>query len=304
MGTPGLCLALCSLGTNRSVISTRAVEGSSEGPWLHPQLQQCALHVGRVRIARRCNPAPCFAFPVEADPKAEEMALTETAQSDESRSDSGVGAAFPSSPPAKLHLDTAATDKPWGSISPPEAPIILSPPQTLSPDVYTLLWRSGRDGGLPINAYFVKYRKVTSLHAALHGGHRLGFVTGQQLLQCWCEWEGERGRHRVRWSRAAVCCGLRAVCSWMAAAGSVLLCLDLRGVGSRVSSVTVSLWLWGIGLQGTLHSASMALKVRSCEPAWMGFAMAALRSEGKLSVSLTHQRDCIPRGNTLHPILD
>eukprot|EP00076_Gallus_gallus_P029486 XP_015153589.1 cell adhesion molecule-related/down-regulated by oncogenes [Gallus gallus] len=96
----------------------------------------------------------------EADPKAEEMALTETAQSDESRSDSGVGAAFPSSPPAKLHLDTAATDKPWGSISPPEAPIILSPPQTLSPDVYTLLWRSGRDGGLPINAYFVKYRKL------------------------------------------------------------------------------------------------------------------------------------------------
>lgn len=90
------------------------------------------------------------------------MALTETAQSDESRRDSGVEAAFPSSAPPKLPLDTAATDKPWGSISPPEAPIILSPPQTLSPDVYTLLWRSGRDGGLPINAYFVKYRKVTA----------------------------------------------------------------------------------------------------------------------------------------------
>uniref|UniRef100_A0A8V0ZUE7 Cell adhesion associated, onco regulated n=1 Tax=Gallus gallus TaxID=9031 RepID=A0A8V0ZUE7_CHICK len=107
----------------------------------------------------------------EADPKAEEMALTETAQSDESRSDSGVGAAFPSSPPAKLHLDTAATDKPWGSISPPEAPIILSPPQTLSPDVYTLLWRSGRDGGLPINAYFVKYRKLDDGVGAAGGWH-------------------------------------------------------------------------------------------------------------------------------------
>ncbi|POI31291.1 hypothetical protein CIB84_004958, partial [Bambusicola thoracicus] len=107
----------------------------------------------------------------EADPKAEEMALTETAQSDESRSDSGVGAALPSSPPAKLRLDTAATDKPWGSISPPEAPIILSPPQTLSPDVYTLLWRSGRDGGLPINAYFVKYRKLDDGVGTAGGWH-------------------------------------------------------------------------------------------------------------------------------------
>ncbi|XP_031455565.1 cell adhesion molecule-related/down-regulated by oncogenes isoform X1 [Phasianus colchicus] len=95
-----------------------------------------------------------------AGPKAEETALTEAAQSDGSRMDSGAEAAFPSSAPPKPPLDTAATDKPWGSISPPEAPIILSPPQTLSPDVYTLLWRSGRDGGLPINAYFVKYRKL------------------------------------------------------------------------------------------------------------------------------------------------
>lgn len=42
----------------------------------------------------------------------------------------------------------------------PEAPIIISPPQTYKPDVYDLEWRAGRDGGSPINAYFVKYRKV------------------------------------------------------------------------------------------------------------------------------------------------
>ncbi len=42
----------------------------------------------------------------------------------------------------------------------PEAPIIISPPQTHKPDVYDLEWRAGRDGGSPINAYFVKYRKV------------------------------------------------------------------------------------------------------------------------------------------------
>lgn len=42
----------------------------------------------------------------------------------------------------------------------PDAPIILSPPQTPTPDTYSLVWRAGKDGGLPINAYFVKYRKV------------------------------------------------------------------------------------------------------------------------------------------------
>lgn len=42
----------------------------------------------------------------------------------------------------------------------PEAPIIISPPQTHKPDMYDLEWRSGRDGGSPIIAYFVKYRKV------------------------------------------------------------------------------------------------------------------------------------------------
>ncbi|KAM5131943.1 cell adhesion molecule-related/down-regulated by oncogenes isoform 2-T4 [Mantella aurantiaca] len=59
--------------------------------------------------------------------------------------------AHPSAPP---------TDKPFNGALLPEAPIILSPPQTTKPDVYFLVWRSGRDGGLPINAYFVRYRKL------------------------------------------------------------------------------------------------------------------------------------------------
>ncbi|KAL0168838.1 hypothetical protein M9458_037060, partial [Cirrhinus mrigala] len=41
----------------------------------------------------------------------------------------------------------------------PEAPIIISPPQTHKPNMYDLEWRAGRDWGIPINAYFVKYRK-------------------------------------------------------------------------------------------------------------------------------------------------
>ncbi|KAM4016487.1 cell adhesion molecule-related/down-regulated by oncogenes isoform 2-T3 [Anomaloglossus baeobatrachus] len=54
----------------------------------------------------------------------------------------------------------APTEKPVNATMLPEAPIILSPPQATKPDMYFLVWRSGRDGGLPINAYFVRYRKL------------------------------------------------------------------------------------------------------------------------------------------------
>ncbi|OXB56010.1 hypothetical protein ASZ78_015474 [Callipepla squamata] len=125
---------------------------------------QCVAQNG-VGFAQSSGRLRVRAAPLGADPKTDGAALTESTQSDESRSGFGVEAAFPSSPPTTPRWDTAATDKAWGSISPPEAPIILSPPQTLQPDAYTLLWRSGRDGGLPINAYFVKYRKVMPLPA-------------------------------------------------------------------------------------------------------------------------------------------
>lgn len=60
----------------------------------------------------------------------------------------------------------------------PEAPIIISPPQTHKPDLYDLEWRAGRDGGSPINAYFVKYRKVRAVVVHMGGVWRswsLGF---------------------------------------------------------------------------------------------------------------------------------
>ncbi|RVE65165.1 hypothetical protein OJAV_G00132810 [Oryzias javanicus] len=62
--------------------------------------------------------------------------------------------------------DDAAIDPPAdrsGDRPTPEAPIIISPPQTHKPDVYDLEWRAGRDGGSAINAYFVKYRKVDEM---------------------------------------------------------------------------------------------------------------------------------------------
>ncbi|XP_068442038.1 cell adhesion molecule-related/down-regulated by oncogenes isoform X2 [Clinocottus analis] len=58
------------------------------------------------------------------------------------------------------------TDKSNGRPT-PEAPIIISPPQTHKPDIYDLEWRAGRDGGSLINAYFVKYRKVDEMGAVV-----------------------------------------------------------------------------------------------------------------------------------------
>lgn len=55
---------------------------------------------------------------------------------------------------------SSPTERRSGDRPTPEAPIIISPPQTHKPDMYDLEWRAGRDGGSPIIAYFVKYRKV------------------------------------------------------------------------------------------------------------------------------------------------
>ncbi|NWY50398.1 CDON protein, partial [Chionis minor] len=109
--------------------------------------------------------------PVGTGPKAEETAPVEVARSRESHGNLGAGAAFPSAPPTGRRSDAAATEKAWNVAVPPEAPIILSPPQTLKPDTYNLVWRSGRDGGLPVNAYFVKYRKLDDGAGAVGSWH-------------------------------------------------------------------------------------------------------------------------------------
>uniref|UniRef100_A0A8D0G5P4 Cell adhesion molecule-related/down-regulated by oncogenes n=1 Tax=Sphenodon punctatus TaxID=8508 RepID=A0A8D0G5P4_SPHPU len=98
--------------------------------------------------------------PFETTTKAEEAAPVEAAQSDEGDGDYDSEMGLSSSPPTKFNLDAVATEKTSNGASSPEAPIILSPPQTLKPDMYALVWRSGKDGGLPINAYFVRYRKL------------------------------------------------------------------------------------------------------------------------------------------------
>nr|XP_020470414.1 cell adhesion molecule-related/down-regulated by oncogenes [Monopterus albus] len=67
-----------------------------------------------------------------------------------------------------------------GDRTTPEAPIIISPPQTHKPDVYDLEWRAGRDVGSPINAYFVKYRKVSWSSAGGAQPAMLTFRTGKE----------------------------------------------------------------------------------------------------------------------------
>lgn len=65
----------------------------------------------------------------------------------------------------------------------PEAPIIISPPQTHKPDVYDLEWRAGRDGGSPINAYFVKYRKVDEMGTVVGSWHTVRVPGSEKTLR-------------------------------------------------------------------------------------------------------------------------
>nr|XP_019943603.1 PREDICTED: cell adhesion molecule-related/down-regulated by oncogenes-like [Paralichthys olivaceus] len=65
----------------------------------------------------------------------------------------------------------------------PEAPIIISPPQTHKPDIYDLEWRAGRDGGSPIVAYFVKYRKVDEMGTVVGSWHTVRVPGSEKTLR-------------------------------------------------------------------------------------------------------------------------
>ncbi|XP_018079735.1 cell adhesion molecule-related/down-regulated by oncogenes isoform X3 [Xenopus laevis] len=97
--------------------------------------------------------------PYEMSTKPEDITPLDLTQSDEGDYDSETR--VPDHSQINEHKpEPRVTEKPYSGASLPEAPIILSPPQTTKPDMYNLMWRSGKDGGLPINAYFVRYRKL------------------------------------------------------------------------------------------------------------------------------------------------
>ncbi|KAI4871908.1 hypothetical protein NFI96_023608, partial [Prochilodus magdalenae] len=70
-----------------------------------------------------------------------------------------------------------SSDKPT-----PEAPIIISPPQTHKPNTYDLEWRAGRDWGNPISAYFVKYRKVDDTENMVGSWHTVRVPGSEKSL--------------------------------------------------------------------------------------------------------------------------
>lgn len=97
--------------------------------------------------------------PFETNTKAGIVTPSDATQSDKrDGSETGLLSSFP----VKDHSSAVEppSEKTAIGASVPDAPIILSPPQTHTPDTYNLVWRAGKDGGLPINAYFVKYRKL------------------------------------------------------------------------------------------------------------------------------------------------
>ncbi|XP_008066266.1 cell adhesion molecule-related/down-regulated by oncogenes [Carlito syrichta] len=100
--------------------------------------------------------------PFETNTRAEAVTSSDATQNDERDKRDGSETRLLSSFPRKVHSSAAesSSEKNTSGTSVPDAPIILSPPQTQTPDTYNLVWRAGKDGGLPINAYFVKYRKL------------------------------------------------------------------------------------------------------------------------------------------------
>uniref|UniRef100_A0A4W6CCV5 Cell adhesion associated, oncogene regulated n=1 Tax=Lates calcarifer TaxID=8187 RepID=A0A4W6CCV5_LATCA len=87
--------------------------------------------------------------------------------------------ASPSLHPMQLNLPADRSgDRPT-----PEAPIITSPPQTHKPDIYDLEWRAGRDGGSPIIAYFVKYRKVDEMGVVVGSWHTVRVPGSEKTLR-------------------------------------------------------------------------------------------------------------------------
>ncbi|XP_036049282.1 cell adhesion molecule-related/down-regulated by oncogenes isoform X3 [Onychomys torridus] len=108
--------------------------------------------------------------PFETNTKAELVTPSEATQNDERDPRDGPESSLPNLFPMKVHSSGVELPEEKDA-SVPDAPNILSPPQTHMPDTYNLVWRAGRDGGLPINAYFVKYRKLDDGTGAVGSWH-------------------------------------------------------------------------------------------------------------------------------------
>ncbi|KAH0517001.1 Cell adhesion molecule [Microtus ochrogaster] len=127
---------------------------------------------GKVNVFKPSSliPVPFYAVPFETNTKAESVTPSEATQNDERDPGDAPESSLLHLFPVKVH--SSGVELPAEkNASVPDAPNILSPPQTHMPDTYNLVWRAGRDGGLPINAYFVKYRKLDDGTGAVGNWH-------------------------------------------------------------------------------------------------------------------------------------
>nr|XP_003472739.1 cell adhesion molecule-related/down-regulated by oncogenes [Cavia porcellus] len=123
--------------------------------------------------------------PSETDTKEGRAVTPDAIQSDErdhrDSSESGLLSSFPGKGHPGAVQSSSEKNASGGSV--PDAPIILSPPQTYTADTYHLVWRAGKDGGLPINAYFVKYRKLDDGAGAVGSWHTVRVPGSENELQ-------------------------------------------------------------------------------------------------------------------------
>nr|XP_055161122.1 cell adhesion molecule-related/down-regulated by oncogenes isoform X2 [Nyctereutes procyonoides] len=121
-------------------------------------LYQCVAN-NRIGFAQSTGRLEIIKVPFETNTKAETVTPSDPPQNDKGdNTEAGLLSSFPVK--ERSSAVDSAPEKNASGASVPDAPIILSPPQTYTSDTYNLVWRAGKDGGLPINAYFVKYRKL------------------------------------------------------------------------------------------------------------------------------------------------
>ncbi|KAK2848195.1 hypothetical protein Q7C36_009877 [Tachysurus vachellii] len=143
-------------------------------------MYQCVLdnRIGCAQSAARLN--------IQLEPQSFSTTIAATMATQPTahpvQNDEGEGLFLPSEDvlanrDAKGSFQERASDEPT-----PEAPIIISPPQTHRPNAYELEWRPGRDWGRPINAYFVKYRKVDEMGNVVGSWHTVRVPGSERSL--------------------------------------------------------------------------------------------------------------------------
>ncbi|XP_056092754.1 cell adhesion molecule-related/down-regulated by oncogenes isoform X2 [Rhinichthys klamathensis goyatoka] len=129
-----------------------------------------AQSAGRLSVQSEPQSSSMSGFPMETQPSVLPIQSDEGDELFLSMGEEGLGETI-GQPTKRIN------DKPT-----PEAPIIISPPQTHKPNMYDLEWRAGRDWGIPINAYFVKYRKVDDMGNVVGNWHTVRVPGSEKSL--------------------------------------------------------------------------------------------------------------------------